>query len=365
MSEVDTLIFPLPLKIIFNQHCLLCFLILPLPRLRPSLFSHLYFGMSAERPREARDFAFPGTEAREIGPMSSVASLRQIRRRIRSVENTKKITRAMEMVAAAKLRRFQDFLESARPYTERLESLLDRLPGSLPADYHHPFLEKPVSSDEAQATKRVALVLFTSDTGLCGTYNSDLENLARQWVRQNPSQQVRFAFVGKHGANSLPKEKARAVANLFDLRVSRVDEILEELRKGLATAFIHSEFDEVHVIYTRMESLARHQIQSEKLLPFSKKETSKETETTYLIEPDPKGVLNRLIPMVFEARLRFIFYHALLTEQIARMSAMRQATQNAKEMIDGLTLQRNKARQASITKEIIEIVSGSRALKLK
>ena len=114
-----------------------------------------------------------------------------------------------------------------------------------------------------------------------------------------------------------------------------------------------------------MESLARYHTHTERLLPFSKKETSEEPESAYLIEPDPKSVLNRLIPMIFEARLRFIFYHALLTEQIARMSAMRQATQNAKEMIEELTLQRNKARQASITKEIIEIVSGSRALKLK
>ncbi len=273
----------------------------------------------------------------------------------------------MEMVAAAKLRRFQDFLESARPYTQRLESLLERLLGSLPEGYEHSFLEKTEASDQAEKTKtkRIALVLFTSDTGLCGTYNSEIENLARSSCRQNTGKQIRFAFVGKHGANSFSKEKSRALANLNDLRVSRVDEILEELRQALAAAFTNGELDEVHAVYTRMESLSRYRTHTERLLPFSKKETAGEPETGYLIEPDPQTVLNRVIPMVFEARLRFIFYHALLTEQIARMNAMRQATRNAKEMIDELTLSRNKARQASITKEIIEIVSGSRALKLK
>ena len=311
--------------------------------------------------------------------MSSVASLRQIRRRIRSVENTKKITRAMEMVAAAKLRRFQDFLESARPYTQRLESLLERLLNSFPEGYEHPFLEKEEENVGATRrgrpegrhtglplpTKKIALVLFTSDTGLCGTYNSEIENLARSSCRQNTDKQIRFAFVGKHGANSFSKEKSRALANLNDLRVSRVDEILEELRQVLAAAFTNGELDEVHAVYTRMESLSRYRTHTERLLPFSKKEAAGEPETGYLIEPDPQAILNRIIPMVFEARLRFIFYHALLTEQIARMNAMRQATRNAKEMIDELTLSRNKARQASITKEIIEIVSGSRALKLK
>ena len=297
--------------------------------------------------------------------MSSVASLRQIRRRIRSVENTQKITRAMEMVAAAKLRRFQDFLESARPYTEKLETLLERLLPVLPSDYDHPFLGKPASDENAKPGIRAALVLFTSDTGLCGTYNTELENLAHQWLRENTDKDVQLVFVGKHGLNAFHKDRFPTLPSFSDLRVSRVDEILEELRKTLASAFVNSTVDEVHVIYTHMESLSRYHPRKEKLLPFSKKADRLETEFSYLIEPDAKSVLNRLLPMIFEARLRFLFYHALLTEQIARMSAMRQATQNAKEMIEELTLSRNKARQASITKEIIEIVSGSRALRLK
>lgn len=273
----------------------------------------------------------------------------------------------MEMVAAAKLRRFQDFLDSAKPYTERLGAVLDALMEEPPKGYEHPFLQKSSTGEEAPKKRRIALVLFTSDTGLCGTYNSDLEGRARTWIQEKTDCEISFVFVGKHGANFFQKEKTRTLASLGDLRVSRVDEILEELTKILAAAFTGSRIDEVHLLYMEMESLARYHARHLTLLPFSRKEKAEEKKSTvtYLIEPDSTAVLNRLIPMVFQAQLRFIFYHALLTEQIARMAAMRQATQNAKEMIDELTLLRNKARQASITKEIIEIVSGSRALKLK
>lgn len=294
--------------------------------------------------------------------MSSVASLRQIRRRIRSVENTQKITRAMEMVAAAKLRRFQDFLESARPYTKKLEDLLLQLLLEIPVDYTHPFLEK----SETKNTKRTVLVLFTSDTGLCGTYNSELEGTAHDWIRRNPEREISIVFIGKHGAGSFHKKEKKILGNFFDLRVSRVDEILEESGKILKSVMLDDRADEVIVIYTRMESLARFQPVVEKILSISKKPSANAASTTQtIIEPDAKAVLDRLLPAIFEARLRYIFYHALLTEQIARMNAMRQATKNAKDMIEELTLLRNKARQASITKEIIEIVSGSRALKLK
>ena len=299
--------------------------------------------------------------------MSSVASLRQIRRRIRSVENTRKITRAMEMVAAAKLRRFQDFLESARPYTEKLQELLDELLRTIPSNDHHPYLRACLQSDRGgpPLPSHAMVVLFTSDTGLCGTYNSELEKTTREWLRQNSDKKVSFLFVGKQGAHSFQKTQNRPFGTFSDLRVSRVEEVLQEVRKNLETAFFHSEVDEIYAVYTFAENLSRYEPRVEKILPIDRKKVAEEKVSDDLIEPDPKTVLERLLPAFFEARLRFILYHALLTEQIARMTAMRQATQNAKEMIDELTLTRNKARQASITKEIIEIVSGSRALKMK
>ena len=312
--------------------------------------------------------------------MSSLGSLRQIRWRIRSVENTKKITRAMEMVAAAKLRRFQDFLESAKPYTERLEDLVERLLEESPVGYEHPFLQgERVGGRGKEST---LLVLFTSDTGLCGTYNGDLEEKAREWLHQHREKEISFVFVGKHGASLFHRKETEDLGTFFDLRVSRVDEILLGLRKRLESIFLEGKVDEVHVAYTHLESLARYHPRIERILPIFPSPLPRRQAGSplplkgdrvkgegggipFLIEPDAKTVLDKLLPAFFEARLRFIFYHALLTEQIARMSAMRQATQNAGEMIDELTLLRNKARQAAITKEIIEVVSGSRALKLK
>ena len=297
--------------------------------------------------------------------MALTVSLRQIRRRIRSVENTQKITRAMEMVAAVKLRRFQDFLESSRPYTAALETLTRDLLRGLPEGYRHPFLEKPGSEDPAP--KRKIFVLFTSDTGLCGTYNGNLEERARHEIRQAAGPEPALLFVGKHGANAFAKTRQQSLGLFSDLRVSRVDEILEGVRKTLAAAYFDTEDSEIWAVYTRAESLARYQPVAEKLLPISieNREQVNDLPSVFLVEPDPKTVLNRILPAYFEARLRLIFYHALFTEQIARMTAMRQATQNAKEMIEELTLLRNKARQAAITKEIIEVVSGSRAQKLK
>lgn len=266
----------------------------------------------------------------------------------------------MEMVAAAKLRRFQDFLESTRSYTEGLARLVRELVREAPADYRHPFL---VNREPEE--KKTALVLFTSDTGLCGTYNSEIEGAAHERLKEYPDRKTLFVFVGKHGARTFERRGLEAIETFSDLRVSRVDEILEGLEKTLRLAFEEGRVDEIDAVYTRMESLARFEPTVERLLPIAadKPETDEGTET--LIEPDRKTVLDRLLPASFRAGLRFIFYHALLTEQIARMNAMRQATKNAKDMIDELTLLRNKARQASITKEIIEIVSGSRALKLK
>jgi len=143
----------------------------------------------------------------------------------------------MEMVAAAKLRRFQDFLESARPYTEGLTTLLNQLLGELPASYRHPFLAE--KGDRSLPFS--LLVVFTSDTGLCGTYNSDLEGAAQRWMQEGPDQKIRkirFVFVGKHGAALLQKKSPEEPVLFSDLRVSRVDEILEGLRKTLEAAFL-------------------------------------------------------------------------------------------------------------------------------
>jgi len=327
--------------------------------------------------------------------------LRTLKNRIRSVESTKKITRAMEMVAAAKLHRLQDAMTKARPYTEGLRKLVSRLMETQNADGAgsaasgqgpgaaapmHPFFE-------SREEKKAALVLITSDTGLCGSYNQELIERARRFL--NPAvpgprvpgkglapPPVTIMGVGKSGISALKRAGHASEKTWTDLRAGRADEIFHELKSYLETIFIEKQVDAVYVIYSHLVAAAAYQGVTEKLLPLTKPlrppgggEDSPGgacavpgagvAAAGYIFEPSPEAVFQKLIPVFFEAETRRIFLEALVSEQIARMRAMHQATENAKEMIDSLVLQRNKVRQAAITKELIEVVSGSQALKIK
>lgn len=285
--------------------------------------------------------------------------LRALRNRIRSVENTKKITRAMEMVAAAKLRRFQDMMNKSRAYTRGLETLLKRLSGGPYAEMH-PFIKPREGS-------RTALVLMTSDAGLCGSYNNDLIQMAHKFTKEQAVKPVYIA-VGKSGVTASKNMDLVCSTSFTDIRASRVEEILGELRLTLETLFLSGKVDSIHVIYSHFKNVTAFKAVTEKLLPLERPEAdakAAEEAKDYIFEPSPEKVFERLVPAFFEAKVRMIFLEAIVSEQIARMTAMNQATKNAKEMIDSLVLKRNKARQAAITKELIEIVSGSQALKLK
>jgi F-type H+-transporting ATPase subunit gamma len=284
--------------------------------------------------------------------------LRTLRNRIRSVENTKKITRAMEMVAAAKLRRFQDMMNKSRAYTNALEALLKKLSGGDFGDIH-PFI-KP------REEKKIALVFITSDAGLCGSYNNDLFQLANKFVKEQKTLPILIG-VGKSGITAFKKTLA-CRTSFTDIRASRVEEILSELRQTLEKMYLDGEVDAIYVVYSHFKNLTTYKSTVEKLLPLeAPKGDAKAADEArgYIFEPSPEALFKKLIPQFFEAKMRLIFLESIVSEQIARMTAMNQATKNAKEMIDSLVLQRNKARQASITKELIEIVSGSQALKLK
>ncbi len=299
--------------------------------------------------------------------------LRAIKNRIRSVENTKKITHAMEMVAAAKLRRFQDVMVKARPYTKELNLLSQKLiqdqlfrrARAKKGDKYllksfHPFFEP-------REEKRIALVLITSDTGLCGSYNTDLTLVASEFLSKCPEQPYLIG-VGKMGLRFLQKNGFKFQRSFTDLRVSRIEGIIQDLRSQLEQLYLEKEVDAIYVIYSHFLTVTTYQGVVEKLLPLeqpdaSEQEKSADIPQEFIYEPDAEKVFEKLVPQMFESRTRMILLESLVSEQIARMNAMRQATDNAKEMIDTLVLKRNKARQAAITKEIIEIVSGSRALK--
>ena len=285
--------------------------------------------------------------------------LRALRNRIRSVENTKKITRAMEMVAAAKLRRFQDMMTKSRAYTQGLESLLKRVSGG-PYAETHPFIK-------AREEKNIALVLMTSDAGLCGSYNNDLATTANIFIKKQGKKPVLIG-VGKSGITAMKAQGLSCKQSFTDIRASRVEEILLELRGTLEDLYVSGEVDAIYVVYSHFKTVTTFKPLVEKLLPLERPvfdEKTQELAKEYIFEPTPEIVFQKLVPLFFEAKMRMIFLEAIVSEQIARMTAMNQATKNAKEMIDTLVLKRNKARQAAITKELIEIVSGSQALKLK
>jgi len=298
--------------------------------------------------------------------------LRELKNRIRSVENTKKITRAMEMVAAAKLRRFQILMLNARPFTEKLEEQVRRLhqaqneaaerarkEGGEAAPLH-PFFEKRKSA-------KAALVVITSDTGLAGSYNLDLINETSDFLAAWKGSKPLLIGIGKSGIAALKRQGHHFEKTYTDLRASRVEEILADFKTYLEELFVSGQTDSIHIVYSHFQTVTSYVSLAEKILPLEepKQEPGEKAAASadYIFEPSPEAIFEKLIPLYFEAKTRMIFLEALVSEQIARMSAMHQATKNAKEMIEALVLQRNKARQANITKEIIEIVSGSKAAR--
>jgi len=292
-----------------------------------------------------------------------VPSLRQIRRRIRSVENTKKITRAMEMVAAAKLRRFEDLLTKARESAHFLEKLLKNLLRDV-ASYSHPLFEKK------EATGKIALVVVTSDTGLCGTYNSNLLRAAAGFLKENEGKQVEIIPVGKNGLNFFRRaagSERKIDISFAEIRLSNFESTVSKITEYVQKGFIDGRFEEVYLLYTQYISKSNYKPRVEKFLNLEKS-TEKSMGAAgeragYILEPSAERIFEELLPKFLLTKVRTMLLEAFLSEQLSRMVAMRQATDNAVEMIEDLTLLRNKLRQASITKELIEVVSGAKAAK--
>ena len=263
----------------------------------------------------------------------------------------------MEMVAASKLKRFQKLREQATPYAEALEGILNRL---LSADMplEHPLLEK-------REEKKSALLVITSDTGLCGSYNHVLVGEAKKFLQTNPKTQV-LVGVGKIGVNALSRAGHTWFQDFPDTHAVPFEFMITEIGLLIEDLFSEKKVDAVYAIYPHFTGRSVYHVTTEKLLPFPLKATAGErleTSSPYILEPSREALFARLVPIVFAAKMRMIFMESMISEHMARMNAMHQATENAKELIDTLVLLRNKIRQAAITKELIEIVSGSQALK--
>jgi len=284
--------------------------------------------------------------------------LRAIKNRIRGVESTQKITKAMEMVAASKLKRFQKLREQTTPYVTSIEGVLNRL---LQTDVplQHPLLE-------TREEKETALLVFTSDTGLCGSYNQSLVEEVRKFLRPRTKKPLLIG-IGKNGVNSLSREGHVWHRTFIDTKTAQIESVITEVTSILETLFTAKKVDAVYAVYSHFTSKSVYASTTEKILPFQLKVTAGipgEPAGSYIMEPSRETLFSRLVPLVFAAKVRMIFMESMIAEHMARMNAMYQASENAKELIEMLVLLRNKMRQAAITKELIEIVSGSKALKV-
>jgi F-type H+-transporting ATPase subunit gamma len=287
-----------------------------------------------------------------------MATLKAIRKRISSVRNTQQITKAMKMVSAAKLRRAQEAAVAARPYAEKMTELLKNVTARVSGEVH-PLLR---ASDE----KNIDLVLFTSDRGLCGGYNANLIRAAEAFIRKNSGdKKIELTLVGRKGADHFRRRRAAIVDRYIGILAPPADELAAQIAHKLIARFLNGETDAVYILYSRFRSALSQVPTLEKLLPIAL--TSSETEaqqlTEYLYEPGVQQLLASLLPRITDVAAQRALLEATASEHGARMTAMDSATSNAAKMIGSLTLQMNRARQASITRELMEIVGTAEALK--
>jgi len=288
-----------------------------------------------------------------------MASGKEIRNKIKSVESTRKITKAMEMVAASKMRKAQDRMRAARPYGEKIRRVAGNLSHAL-TDYAHPFLER------REEVKGVGLIVVTSDKGLCGGLNTNVLRLAlgkmKEWDAEGKSLQV--SAVGNKGFGFMVRAGANLVSHLTGLGDTPHLEKLIGPAKVLLDAYVNGEVDVVYIAYTRFINTMKQEPVIEQLLPLSGDLIGSKTENRwdYLYEPDAKSVIDNLLIRYVEALLYQSVAENMASEQSARMVAMKSASDNAKNVIGELKLMYNKARQAAITKELSEIVGGAAAV---
>ena len=286
-----------------------------------------------------------------------MATLKAIRKRIGSIRNTQQITKAMKMVAAAKLRRAQEAVLRARPYAEKMATLLRNLSGRVSAEAH-PLLM-------AQEEKRVDLVILTADRGLCGGYNANIIRAGEKFMRgRTPEQGTNLILVGRKGVDYFRRRRIEAVERYQQIASIATEQLAGELAEKAIARFLKQETDGVYILYSHFRSALSQVPTLEKLIPVARAaEESEGQPAEYLFEPSLEQLLSSLLPKVVEVGIFRALLEAAASEQGARMTAMDSATTNAADIMSRLTLQMNRARQAAITKELLEVVSTAEALK--
>jgi len=310
-----------------------------------------------------------------------VPSLKAIRKRIASVQSTQKITRAMKMVAGARLNRAQVRITELRPYAVKthdvLAALSDQPPPPSAAEEgvvaESGWYEAPAHPLLVQRPEqRVLLVVLTSDRGLCGAFNTNINKRAeREWrTRTANGQDVKMVIVGRKGRDYMTRRSAPILAYLPGIWDNLGYDTAKVVGDAILAPFNKKEVDAIYLVYNEFKSAMTQMVVTERLLPVAPREAKLEADVElgdkppdFLFEPNREALLERLVPMYVDISILRALYESQASELGARMTAMDAATKNAKDMIGALTLQYNKARQAAITKELMEIIGGSEALK--
>ena len=301
-----------------------------------------------------------------------MANLLDIRRRIKSVKNTQQITRAMKMMSAARLKRAQDRVVTARPFANKMLEVLGELAARTDEDFHHPLLD-------ARGDERYLVVLITADRGLCGAFNTNLIKAAQAFMKENEGKTIEMLPIGRKGRDFFRRRSMTFVNEYVGLMgkgsveyaeaISIADDVIKRFTED-------EELDKVFIIYNEFKSVLQQRVIIEQLLPVSRAtatpdEAAEDTAagaarpvnlTEYIYEQPPAEIFSRLLPRLIETQIFRALLESVASEHGARMTAMDSASKNAGELISSLTLNMNRIRQAAITNEIIEVVSGAAAL---
>jgi len=283
--------------------------------------------------------------------------LKEVRNRIKSTQSTQQITKAMKMVSAAKLRRAQDAITQMRPYARKLQDMLSNIIGSLEGDMN-------LALAETRPVNNVLLIVITSDRGLCGGYNANVVKLAKATIADKyPTQKISIWNIGKKGFESLSKSGYNTNADFKDIFLNLTFGNVQAAAKAAMDAFANKEFDAIEIIYSEFKNAATQEFKAEQFLPIPKiAATSNKKKTDFIYEPQKETLVAELMPKILNTQLFKAVLDANASEHGARMTAMDKASENANELLKSLKISYNRARQAAITTELTEIVSGAAAL---
>jgi F-type H+-transporting ATPase subunit gamma len=291
-----------------------------------------------------------------------VPSLLDIRRRIRAVKSTQQITKAMKMVAASKLRRAQERIQHARPYAIQMQRVLNSLASRVDPSAHPLLDDRKVP----KADGRALLIVITADRGLCGSFNANIIKAGATFITENADRHVALGLVGRRGRDYFAKRGFEVLIEEVNLFANLRFDHAKAIAQAAIDLFVNSHVDSVHLAYNEFKSVMQQRVVVDQLLPIPRgtfDATQAANSVDYRYEPKPDELFRYLLPSHIEVQVFRALLESAAAEHAARMTAMDAATRNSADMIEGLTLYMNKVRQAAITREIIEVVSGAQALE--